>query len=368
MTSFATLDDPSRAARLVLVGAGAMGANWASLILSTASAELVGAVDIVPGAAARLLAGLSRNTAMAAESLADLVGAGIAFDAIVNVTVPAAHHAVTTDALFRGKAVLSEKPLAPTVAQAISLAAAAAVTGRLLMVSQSRRYFRGLTSFKRTVKALGPVGLLTNDFFKAPHFGGFRETMAQPLLVDMGIHPFDAARFILDDEPVSVYCESFNPSWSWYAGDAAATALFTFSRGTRFRYTGSWCSPGDETSWNGAWRASSGQASVLWDGANPPVSTHADVAPLDPAEPEEIAAALAEFIRALRTGAEPSGIADRNLVSLAMVEAAVLSAQRGAAVRIADVLADARNAALGAESRAEVRAHLLAQQAGSGVG
>jgi len=346
MTSFATLARFSEPVRIVLVGAGAMGANWAKVIHETAETRLAGVVDITAGAADKLLTELKIEGVPTCTSLADFESFGFDYDAVINVTVPAAHKAVITEGLQRGKAVLSEKPLAPTVAEAWSLAAVATVSGALLMTSQSRRYFRGLTAFKRSVTALGPVGILTNDFFKAPHFGGFREEMADPLLVDMGIHPFDAARFILDDEPVSVYCESFNPSWSWYDGDAAATALFTFSKGSRFRYTGSWCSPGSETSWNGSWRASSEAGTVLWNGEGSPTSTDTTVPALDPLEREEISGALDEFVRALQTGAEPSGIADRNLMSLAMVEAAVTSSRRGESVHLIDILTAARDDAI----------------------
>ena len=72
----------------------------------------------------------------------------------------------------------------------------------------------------------------------------------------MAIHQFDLARDLIGGEPVAVYCESYNPGWSWYAGDAAAEVTFEFADGSRFSFSGSWCSPGLETSWNGAWRVS----------------------------------------------------------------------------------------------------------------
>src|SRR5690606_15374997 len=164
--------------------------------------------------------------------------------AIVNVTVPRAHHPVTTAALTAGLPVLGEKPVAETVSRALSLVAAAEVTGRLFVVSQSRRYNRRLFAFREQARTLGDLGVLTTEFFKAPRFGGFREEMPHPLLIDMAIHPFDSARFLLDAEPVSVYCEEYNPSWSWYSGDAAAAAVFEMTGGVRYVYTGSWCSPG----------------------------------------------------------------------------------------------------------------------------
>ncbi|WP_427175114.1 Gfo/Idh/MocA family protein [Arthrobacter sp. 92] len=85
----------------------------------------------------------------------------------------------------------------------------------------------------------------------------------------MAIHRFDMARFLLDSEPVSVWREEYNPSWSWYRGDAGAIALFEMSAGERFVFTGSWCSPGFETSWNARWRISGEHGTVLSDGDTP---------------------------------------------------------------------------------------------------
>ena len=163
-----------------------------------------------------------------------------------------AHRGVATTALRAGLPVLSEKPLAESVSSGLSMIAAAELSGRLLMVSQSRRYFRQLAAFRRQIAAIAPVGVVQCTFFKAPHFPGFREQMPYPLLVDMAIHQFDLARDLIGSEPVAVYCESSNPDWSWFAGDATAQVTFEFAGGARFSFTGSWCSPGLETSWNGS--------------------------------------------------------------------------------------------------------------------
>ncbi len=104
------------------------------------------------------------------------------------------------------------------------MVAASEISGKLLMVSQSRRYFRAGDAFGRQIAELGAVGSLSCEFFKAPHFGGFREQMAEPLLIDMAIHQFDLARKLIGSAPVSVYCESYNPEWSWFDGNAAANA------------------------------------------------------------------------------------------------------------------------------------------------
>jgi len=359
MTRFATIegDEPLK---VVLVGAGNMGRHWLDVIAETPQVRLVGlvdlAVDLARGAAEQ------RGLDIVVDDSLAAVASESGAQAVIDVTVPPAHHAVNTEALFAGLPVLCEKPIAPTVAETLSLAAAEEVTGQLLMTSQSRRYYPALAELKLALPALGQLGIVTTEFFKAPHFGGFRDEMAHPLLVDMAIHSFDVARYLLDADPVSVDCRTFNPGWSWYRGDAAATATFVFDDGTRFAYTGSWCSPGLETSWNGNWRISGARGSASWDGESRPRVQLVDDAEDQPSRtPEgrsEIAGALDEFVGALRTGVVPSGDVHSNVYSLAMVEAAVLSAENERTVQLDAVLEDAYRVALANETRDDVRAAL----------
>jgi predicted dehydrogenase len=360
MTFRTVPSSPDDRLRVVVVGAGAMGRAWLSAVEDSAEVELVGVADLDQAVARQAVVGLGRpDVTVGSDPLALAADAGA--QALINVTVPAAHHPVATAALFAGLPVLGEKPVADTVARALSLAAAAEVAGELFMVSQSRRWNPQLFALRGMVQDLGAIGLVTTQFFRATRFGGFREQMAHPLLVDMAIHPFDAVRFLLAADPVSVYCESFNPAWSWYAGDAAASAVFEMAGGTRFVYTGSWCSPGPETSWNGSWRVSGAHGSALWDGDTEPVLEGAGArsAGLD-APHAGIRGSLAAFVAALRTGVAPMGEVHENVLSLAMVEAAVQSSAAGAPVRIDDVLDTAHEMALRDEDRPDVRAALVA--------
>jgi predicted dehydrogenase len=354
------MPSPSERIKIIQVGAGAMGRLWLDVLAGSADVELVGLVDIDLSAAQLSAAGAGLPDVALARSLPELLD-WVAADAVLNVTVPEAHAEVSITALLHGLAVLCEKPLADTLAAALSMIAAAEVGGRLLMVSQSRRYYRNLTALRTQLARLGRLGLVQCSFFKAPHFGGFREEMAYPLLGDMAIHQFDLARELIGTEPVSVSCESFNPSGSWYAGDAAANVAVDFADGTRFVFTGSWCSPGLETSWNGSWRISAAGGTALWDGDYAPVAQTADGEQI-PAEPgtgpEQIAGSLAEFVTALRTGAAPSGEAHSNVMSLAMVEAAIMSAQTQRRVVLGDLLDDAYQQALASEQRPELAAAL----------
>ncbi|RFA23233.1 oxidoreductase [Subtercola boreus] len=340
-----------------------MGRVWLQLLLESPDVDLVGLVDLDTEAARRVLTELGRSDVLVGSSISEVAEAASAH-AVVNVTVPVAHHPVNIEAMFAGLPVLCEKPIAPTVSQAFSLAAASEATGQLLMTSQSRRYYPVLTDFKTSLQSLGEVGIATTEFFMAPHFGGFRDSMDQPLLIDMSIHAFDVARYLLDADPVSVYCDSYNPSWSWYAGDAATTALFEFDGGIRYTFVGSWCSPGLETSWNGSWRVSGSAGSASWDGETKP-SVDIGAAPSHPtatavnSTPETIAGSLAEFIDSIRTGRVPSGEVHSNVLSLAMVEAAVESSSSGQRVFIESLLETSYHHAVAAEQRPEVLTSLL---------
>ncbi|MDT0265329.1 Gfo/Idh/MocA family oxidoreductase [Streptomyces sp. DSM 44915] len=337
---FATRPADGAPLRVLQVGAGGMGRAWLRAVRASPEVTLVGLVDLVPERAAEALAEAGLPDVPVGTDLA-VLAADHAPDAVLDVTVPAAHLPVTLQALALGLPVLGEKPLAVTLPEALRLAAAAEAAGQLFMVSQSRRYHPELFALRGRLAALGRLGVASTEFFRAPRFGGFRDAMAQPLLIDMAIHAFDTARWLLAAEPVSVRCESYNPPWSWYAGDAAATAVFEMTGGVRYTYTGSWCSPGVETSWNGRWRLSGEHGAALWEGEGPAV--------LDPppGEPPPAAAAgpgtgidgaLAEFTRALRTGARPMGEVHDNLLTLAMVVAAVESAAGDRRVWIDELL------------------------------
>ena len=361
VSAFRRVGAPGQKVRVIQVGAGGMGQAWLRNDAENDDVELVGIVDLNLDAARAGASVYGDDSIPVHTDLATLIEQ-VRPDAILDITVPVAHHPVTTDSLFSGLPVLGEKPAAQTVAEALSLAAAAEVTGELFMVSQSRRYNDQLVAFKQQAGLLGDLGSVTTEFAKAPHFGGFREEMDNVLLLDMAIHPFDSVRYLLDRDPVAVYCESYNPSWSWYRGDAAASAVFEFEGGIRYTYAGSWCAPGAETSWNGAWRISGANGSALWDGDTAPASEVPDgdpgALPALPSVGAEIAGSLNLFVSALRSGETPDGEVHGNVMSLAMVEAAIESKDTGARITIDDVLERAYAEALANEKRDDVRTQL----------
>lgn len=331
----------------LVVGVGEMGRHWVRNLVGFDRVKIKGLVDIQPGAAAGVAEELKLTGVKTGDDLERLL-ADVRPDFVVDVTVPAAHHDVTIHALAAGAAVLGEKPMADSMHRAREMVAASERAGKLYMVSQSRRYNAQLAAMKTLIDAsIGTLGFLTSDFFIDSHFGGFRREMKSPLLLDMAIHTFDAARYLMNDRAAtSVYCEEFNPAWSWFAGDACANALFEMSGGMRFSYRGSWCSEGRATSWESQWRAGGSEGSAIWDGSGNPIldrvvergghqcRTEQTEAPVAADVPGGIAGSLRDFVHALDTGQPPMGECHDNIKSLAMVFGAIESSATGRRVNV----------------------------------
>ncbi|MFC4014113.1 Gfo/Idh/MocA family protein [Nonomuraea purpurea] len=337
--------EKDRPLRAVVVGAGYIGGEWAPELLAHPGTELVGWVDVVEERARAAAGKLGLDDLPVSTSLTSLLD-GQEPDFIVNCTVPQAHHDVTVTALRRGVSVLSEKPMAVTLEEARSMVAAADKARRLFAVNQNRRFMASLVAFRRTVAELGALGLMTSEFFMPYRGPAFLGTLEHPLLQDMAIHLFDAARAVSGADPVSVYCESFRPEWTWYPGACSATAIFEMTGGLRYTFSGSWSAPGQATSWTGSWRASGAHGTVRWDGDNDPTTEAAEGRVLkqyareaDPYTGRRgrftgLAEGLEEFVTGLRTGRAPQGDCHDNIWSLAMVTAALESARTGTRVPI----------------------------------
>jgi predicted dehydrogenase len=326
------------AERIVVVGAGSISNSWFPALLAE-GVEVPFVVDLnVETARAQI-----EKYGLDAEARADLAGAirTAAPDFVLDLTVPEAHCEVTCAALEAGCHVLGEKPMAPTMDEARCMVETSERTGKLYAVSQSRRWEPPHEALRQAIagRLAGELTTLNCDFYLGAHFGGFRDEMPSPLLLDMGIHHFDLARFFGGVEPVAVYAHEFNPRSSWYAGDVAASCIFEMTDGVVFTYRGSWCAEGFPTSWNGNWRAIGDRGTILYEQDVPPraqivASDSGMTRPLRdlPVPVPHLPAvgmhgALREMLAYLRTGKVPQTECHDNIRSLAMVHAAIESAR-----------------------------------------
>ncbi|WP_293855303.1 Gfo/Idh/MocA family oxidoreductase [uncultured Alsobacter sp.] len=337
--------------RALLVGCGAMSRRWLDAAARIDGLTVAGLLDIDPARARERAAEFGLAEAWTGSDLTQAL-ATVRPDVVFDVVVPEARFGVVMQAFRAGCHVLSEKPMADSLDRAREMIAAARAAGVIHAVVQNRRYIDGIRRL-RTAVAGGGIGEVTSvhtDFFLAPRFGGFREEMRNVLLLDMAIHTFDAARYVVGGEPVAVYCHEENPKGSWYAHGASAYAIFEFDSGATYTYRGSWCAQGLRTSWESAWRIVGSAGTLTWDGhdrfAAEREGTTAqgvlrdgvpiDVPPADPAlRIGGHEGVMRDFVAAVRSGVPPETAGQHNVRSLAMVFAAIESARERRRVEIA---------------------------------
>jgi myo-inositol 2-dehydrogenase/D-chiro-inositol 1-dehydrogenase len=189
-----------------VIGAGRQGAVHARLISrSVPEARLVGVADVDP---------------VAARRLADETGVGAFTDpaalmehrdvrAIVIAVSSHRHLDVVRQAASAGHDILCEKPLALSLAETELAIEAAAAAGVRLQVGFMRRWDADYRRAKARLEA-GELGRPT--LFKSLQFDtdpvppGFRDpAISGGIMVDMGIHEFDLAAWLLGQPVAEVH-------------------------------------------------------------------------------------------------------------------------------------------------------------------
>ncbi|WP_152391980.1 Gfo/Idh/MocA family protein [Paenibacillus guangzhouensis] len=330
--------------RIIVAGCGGMSHVWIQTALKRKDAVIVALVDVFPDNARKIKDEYALNCEIYTELEPAIKDTNA--NLVMDVTIPDSHFDICTTAMRNGCNVLGEKPMAANLEQAKEIIRVSEATGRTLSVMQNRRYDANIRALREMIQSgtIGKPGMVNADFFLGPHFGGFRELMDSPLIVDMAIHTFDQARFMLGADPVSVYCHEFNPAGSWYQGNAAAICIYEMSDGSVFCYRGSWCAEGASTSWESNWRITGEKGTAMWDGVGAPYAevvapkTYAGEfqrdlirmeAPLTWTGQPGHAGCLDEMFQALAQGRHAETDCRDNIHSLKMVMGAIQSARSG---------------------------------------
>lgn len=183
--------------RIALIGAGRIGASHARRLAAVAGCRLVAVVDRSHERAAQVAAAVGA----VASSDAGAVFADGSIDAVVIATQAPTHADLAVAAAEAGKPFFLEKPLAHDLAGGARVAEAVRLHGTPGQIGFQRRYDPAYVEAKRRIDA-GELGRLE----------GFRGVGRDPypppleyllssgdLLVDMGIHDLDSARFLVGE-------------------------------------------------------------------------------------------------------------------------------------------------------------------------
>jgi myo-inositol 2-dehydrogenase / D-chiro-inositol 1-dehydrogenase len=187
---------------IALMGAGRMARVHASAI-HAAGAKLVTVYDVAAPAAVALAAETGASVARSAQDAFDRPEVA----AFMVATSSDTHVELIHQAVQAGKAVMCEKPLAPNLSDAQRCVDALGDQAGNVFLAFNRRFDPGHAAVKQAIE-VGEIGALeqltitSRDPFPPPleyipKSGG--------LFRDMMIHDFDMARWMLGEEPVSVF-------------------------------------------------------------------------------------------------------------------------------------------------------------------
>jgi predicted dehydrogenase len=330
--------------RIIQVGVGGMGMGmvWTDRVAASAQWEAAAYVDVNR---TNLMTAAERHGMPKRRCFRDYrtAMASVEADAVLDVTPQQERTKVCLEAFKHNLPVLSEKPLADTMKNAITVVKAAEKAGLTYMVAQNYRYQPVMQTAKNYLEKgrLGRVGYAGVNFHKGPHFGGYREEMRYPLLLDMSIHHFDLMRCILGTDVKTVSGVSVDAPWNWNKGDAAVMAQLEMANGAQVNYFASWVSSGWETSWNADWRIEGENGVLLLENDQLHVSDN-------PARRRKVrmlkwplthqACLLDAFGRSLDDGLEPETSGRNNLNSLAATHAVVRAVRQKKRIAVADLL------------------------------
>ena len=348
-----------RPLRVIQVGTGGMGKYWCRTVwphvARVGKAEVVAAVDVVPEHLVHATTHLGLAPDRCYPSLEAALG-DVGADVVAVVVPPAAHEAVIGVALDHGCDVLSEKPLADTMAACCRVAAKVDDTGRKLAVTMNHRFDRDKQSLEAAIHGgeYGRLSYLVHRFTdRCPKFGDwgapFRHRMADPLLIEGSVHHLDMLRALAGSNARSVFARTWNPPWGEYGGDTTALVSIELENGVRAFYEGSLVSASTLNGWDNDYVRAECEDGTLeldrrrlrvLDGAGPEPPLATDLPLLDGAvwTHELLAELFCDWVSGARDD-HPTSVQD-NMQACALLFATLESAHTGEPVDVQAFLAD----------------------------
>jgi myo-inositol 2-dehydrogenase/D-chiro-inositol 1-dehydrogenase len=220
-----------------ILGAGRMGSIHARVIArSVPEARIAGIADVNLEAARQLAGELGEVPVFG--SLDDML-AEPAVDAVLIAVSSSRHLEAIRVAAGGGRDILCEKPIALTMADTLAAISAADAAGVRLQVGFMRRWDPDYARAKARLAsgALGRPMLFKSLQFDAepPPLAFADPAVSGGIMVDMGIHEFDLARWLMDDEVVEVHAfgsSSAHPDLATVGDVDSAVVNLRFAGGT----------------------------------------------------------------------------------------------------------------------------------------
>lgn len=329
--------------KLIHAGIGGRGRHWLDFVAQQADIETVACVDVDEDA----LRAVRDATGCTIFSSLDEALSAVEADGVLVASPSHLHGEHARMALNAGFAVMVEKPLAASFAEAVDVVQSARTIGRPLMVAENYRFFQAERTLRKFLadEKLGRIeSIVCIDRRDQPSNtqGAWVRKMPQPFLTEIAVHHFDSFRYLFDRRPVSVWAKTYNPPGSDYEKNAAAQTLLEMQGNIRIQYSGSFV--GSRYEYELSVRGENGEirtnrSKVWWRPQGKRSFTLLEPVAMPEGEALRYPQAgmhslLTAFRDAVLNGSEPETSGADNLWTLAMYEAAVRSAETGNYVSI----------------------------------
>ncbi|QRV17882.1 Gfo/Idh/MocA family oxidoreductase (plasmid) [Haloterrigena salifodinae] len=354
---------------MIQIGTGNQGEAWCREFLppnvEDGTVEVVAAVDVNEAALTNAVEALPLSEAECyTDAETAMAEHGRDADAVALVVPPGARTELVSLAIDHGLEILTEKPIAASMDDAVEIVELVERSDTKLGVTMSHRFRQDVTSLRRRLRSGedGPVDYLYCRYAVNARSRGswagerLYDIEEQPLLVDGAIHHLDLLADLAGGRAETVFCRSWNPEYSDFAGDPNAIVQLGMDNGTTIVYEGLNTAA---TSFNGWWaeriRANCRDASLVLDDGELrrfPYERSAENClghiSLEAGEPITLEsgkkwgnALLVERFAEWCAGGEPMETNARaNLRSMAIVFAAIESAETGEAVEVREFLSE----------------------------
>ena len=320
------------------VGLGWWGGELADAAARSGAAEVVACYSRTPSAR---IAWAEARGCRAATSLGELISADD-IDGVILATPHSTHGAQIREAAAAGKGVLVDKPFTLQVADGRSAVAAAEQAGTVLMVGHQRRHLAAVRRMRAMLDegALGTPLLATSIFAVGRGFPAtWRSSRDEsPLggMTGLGVHMLDTFHYLVG--PIARVSAFSNGVLDGEPMDHATGLLLEFTSGAVGNLVTSHYTPFTEEL---CILGSAASASSLNEGTRLFVQERGEMdrseVPLEATDP--LTEQLAEFAGALRGAGPVETDGEVGLATVAVLEAAMASVERGEAVPVAEFAA-----------------------------
>ncbi len=211
-----------------IIGLGAIGQKHCSALVKIERANICAVADVNQ----KVLESTAAQYKAAPYADVKEMLAHPGLDAVIVATPDQLHRDACVWAAESGKHILVEKPIATTVEDAAAMIHAADTARVKLMVGFSLRFSLHYMHVKKVVSD-GTLGDLVSIYARRLNVISQAERLKGRVGVMMflGTHDFDAMRWIVNSEPVSVYCQASTSVPSPYPIENEAFSIIRFANG-----------------------------------------------------------------------------------------------------------------------------------------